>query len=35
VPLKGNQWKGAFHVPRMYRKCWMILEEMRAALAGS
>ena len=30
VPLKGNQWKGAFHVPRMYWKCWQILEEMKA-----
>ena len=30
VPLKGNQWKGGFHVPRMYWKCWMILEEMKA-----
>ena len=30
VPLKGNQWKGAFHVPRMYWKCWQILEQMKA-----
>ena len=30
VPLKGNQWKGAFHVPRMYWKCWQILEEMKS-----
>lgn len=35
VPLKGNQWKGGFHVPRMYWKCWLILEEMKAAQAGS
>jgi N-acylglucosamine 2-epimerase len=30
VPLKGNQWKSAFHVPRMYWKCWQILEEIKA-----
>ena len=30
VPLKGNLWKGGFHVPRMYWKCWQILEEMKA-----
>jgi N-acylglucosamine 2-epimerase len=33
VPLKGNQWKGGFHVPRMYWKSWMILEEMKAESA--
>jgi N-acylglucosamine 2-epimerase len=26
VPLKGNLWKGAFHVPRMYLKAWQILQ---------
>jgi N-acylglucosamine 2-epimerase len=25
VPLKGNLWKGGFHVPRMYLKAWQIL----------
>jgi N-acylglucosamine 2-epimerase len=28
--LKGNMWKGAFHVPRMQLYCHMLLEEMRA-----
>lgn len=27
--LKGNQWKGAFHVPRMQLYCWKLLEEVR------
>jgi N-acylglucosamine 2-epimerase len=26
VPLKGNLWKGAFHLPRMLLLCWQILE---------
>jgi len=26
VPLKGNIWKGPFHVPRMFYKAWQILE---------
>ena len=26
--LKGNHWKGPFHLPRMQLKCWQILEEM-------
>ncbi len=30
VPLKGNTWKGPFHVPRMQLVCWRILEEMAA-----
>jgi N-acylglucosamine 2-epimerase len=29
VPLKGNLWKGPFHLPRMQLVCWKILEEMR------
>ena len=29
VPLKGNMWKGPFHMPRMQRVCWEILEEMK------
>jgi len=32
VPLKGNTWKGCFHVPRMMWKCWRILEEMKSGL---
>ncbi len=30
VSLKGNLWKGPFHMPRMQLVCWQILEEMRA-----
>jgi len=30
VPLKGNIWKGPFHVPRMQWTCWQLLEEMKA-----
>ncbi len=29
VPLKGNLWKGPFHMPRMQLQCWKILEEMK------
>ena len=28
VPLKGNLWKGPFHLPRMQLNCWKILEEL-------
>lgn len=28
VPLKGNIWKGPFHLPRMQLVCWKVLEEM-------
>mgnify|MGYP002624061993 CR=1 FL=1 len=28
VPLKGNLWKGPFHLPRMQLTCWQILDEM-------
>ena len=28
--LKGNLWKGPFHLPRMQRYCWQRLEEMLA-----
>ncbi len=31
VRLKGNLWKGAFHLPRMQLVCWKLLEEMKAA----
>ena len=27
-PLKGNLWKGPFHLPRMQHICWKLLEEM-------
>ncbi|MFZ5517646.1 MAG: AGE family epimerase/isomerase [Candidatus Zhuqueibacterota bacterium] len=27
VPLKGNIWKGPFHIPRMQWYCWKLLEE--------
>ena len=27
VPLKGNLWKGPFHLPRMLLRCWQILAE--------
>ncbi len=26
VPLKGNLWKGPFHLPRMQLVCWKLLE---------
>ena len=26
VPLKGNMWKGPFHLPRMLWYCWKLLE---------
>ena len=28
VPLKGNIWKGPFHVPRMYFMAWKICENL-------
>jgi N-acylglucosamine 2-epimerase len=28
VPLKGNLWKGPFHLPRMQLVCWKLLEEI-------
>lgn len=27
VPLKGNMWKGPFHLPRMLWYCWKLLEQ--------
>ncbi|MDP6775580.1 MAG: AGE family epimerase/isomerase [Candidatus Latescibacteria bacterium] len=27
--VKGNMWKGPFHVPRMQWYCWQLLEEMQ------
>ena len=32
VDLKGNTWKGPFHIPRMYLMSWTILKEMKASL---
>jgi N-acylglucosamine 2-epimerase len=29
VPLKGNLWKGPFHLPRMQLRCWQIVEQMK------
>lgn len=31
VTLKGNYWKGPFHIPRMQLTCWKIVEEMLQA----
>jgi len=31
VPLKGNLFKGPFHLPRMQWTCWQILKEMQQA----
>jgi N-acylglucosamine 2-epimerase len=30
--LKGNVWKGPFHLPRMQWYCWRLLDEMIAGL---
>jgi N-acylglucosamine 2-epimerase len=30
TPLKGNMWKGFFHLPRMQWYCWQRLQEMAA-----
>ncbi|MDD2599661.1 MAG: AGE family epimerase/isomerase [Kiritimatiellae bacterium] len=36
TPLKGNLWKGPFHLPRMQWYCWKLLEEMkREACSGA
>jgi N-acylglucosamine 2-epimerase len=32
VPLKGNLWKGPFHIPRMQAVCWDILQEMQSGV---
>ena len=26
--LKGNLWKGPFHLPRMQWYCWQLIDEM-------
>ncbi|MFK7736120.1 MAG: AGE family epimerase/isomerase [Pirellulaceae bacterium] len=33
TPLKGNLWKGPFHLPRMQLTCWQLLEEYAARFA--
>jgi N-acylglucosamine 2-epimerase len=30
VPLKGNTWKGPFHLPRMLWYCWQLASERPA-----
>jgi N-acylglucosamine 2-epimerase len=30
VDLKGNIWKGPFHLPRMQLRCWQLVEELKA-----
>ena len=35
VPLKGNLWKGPFHLPRMQLVCWKLLENFLAEEALS
>ncbi|QDS99070.1 AGE family epimerase/isomerase [Adhaeretor mobilis] len=34
VSLKGNHWKGPFHLPRMQLNCWKIMEEIQESLPG-
>ncbi|MEZ4825362.1 MAG: AGE family epimerase/isomerase [Bacteroidia bacterium] len=29
TPVKGNMWKGPFHIPRMQLYCWKLLEEIK------
>ncbi|MHC4394044.1 MAG: AGE family epimerase/isomerase [Planctomycetota bacterium] len=29
TPVKGNMWKGPFHLPRMLWYCWKLLEKMK------
>jgi len=35
VPLKGNLWKGPFHMPRMQLTCWQLLQELEQSTAYS
>ena len=35
TPIKGNLWKGFFHIPRMQWKCWQALEEMSKKNEGA
>ena len=32
--LKGNLWKGPFHVPRMQLTCWKLCEEIKASMSA-
>ena len=32
VTLKGNLWKGPFHLPRMQLTCWQILQDMQCTM---
>jgi N-acylglucosamine 2-epimerase len=32
VPLKGNLWKGPFHLPRMQLRCWQMLRSFHTFL---
>ena len=34
TPIKGNVWKGPFHLPRMQWYCWQLLEEILANAAS-
>ena len=33
-PVKGNLYKGCFHVPRQQLKCWQIAEDIRRGNVG-
>lgn len=35
VPLKGNLWKGPFHLPRMLLTCWQILSSCSRGRPGA
>lgn len=35
VDLKGNHWKGPFHLPRMQLRCWQIAERSRSSSCSS
>ena len=35
VSLKGNLWKGPFHMPRMQLTCWQLLQELEQSPAYS
>jgi N-acylglucosamine 2-epimerase len=34
LPLKGNLWKGPFHIPRAMLLCWKLLAEEPAGSPG-
>ena len=33
--VKGNMWKGPFHLPRMQWYCWSLLEQMKSMAGAS